>query len=111
MSYRTSNEHSFISLFFRFTNNSAVKGLLYLDMLDRLEHQQRFLIAMNTFQQNFNFFHANLIYVRARGREGKSVYTTIPDTSGDNSNVFCTGYSLERNNFLSNGGCPYTSGG
>eukprot|EP00347_Sterkiella_histriomuscorum_P008702 403344080 len=91
-----------------FTMNSATKGLIFLDVRNRLTYSQRFIIGRNTFEQNFAYYHANLIFVRGRGNQGQNIFTSIPDSD---SQSYCTGYLFERNTFNNNAGCPLYSGG
>lgn len=60
------------------------------------------VIAHNTFTKNAGYLDASAVYVRARGRNGVSVYSTTPD----DANIFCVGYHFESNTFTENFGCP-----
>eukprot|EP00347_Sterkiella_histriomuscorum_P024148 403332142 len=102
------HERRFTLLKNTFDSNAVIKGLLYLDMKDRFQNNQRFLFGQNTFQRTFSFFDAQIAYIRARGKDLKSVYTTVPDSD---ENLFCTGYQIELSMILLNVGCPLHSGG
>lgn len=70
-----------------FSGNSGTKGIIYIDAYDR-GTTLPVVIAFNTFTRNAGYIDASVIYIRARGQNGNSVYTTIPNDAG----LFCAGY-------------------
>eukprot|EP00347_Sterkiella_histriomuscorum_P007237 403349735 len=64
-------------------------------------------ITNHCFNKNFGYFDNQLIYIRARGQNGKSIYSTVPSQD----NLFCTGYHIIANSFTMNTGCVQYSGG
>lgn len=64
------------------------------------------VIAHNTFLKNAGYLDSSVVYIRARGRNGASIFTTTPNDAG----IFCVGYHFESNVFTENFGCPRYSG-
>ncbi|CDW79966.1 UNKNOWN [Stylonychia lemnae] len=89
-----------------FQKNTGTKGIIYIDSLP-ITLQGRVLIASNTFTLNAGYIDNSVLYIRARGPFGGSVYDMIPSYG----NLFCTGYQIERNTFSKNFGCSNSVGG
>eukprot|EP00347_Sterkiella_histriomuscorum_P009503 403340963 len=53
-------------------------------------------------------YRIDIVENLARGNQGQSIYTTIPDSE---TTQFCTGYLFDRNTINNNAGCPFYSGG
>lgn len=60
------------------------------------------MVAFNTFTRNAGYLDASVLYIRARGRSGVSIYSTAPT----DANIFCVGYTIQENTFTENVGCP-----
>jgi len=67
----------------------------------------RVIIAGVTFRRNIGYVDSSVIYIRARGPSLRDVYTEVPVST----EAFCGGYTLQKNTFVNNFGCLFTSGG
>ena len=56
-----------------FSQNSGVRGIIYLDIKDRVKY--RTLIAHNKFTGNAGYFESNVIFIRARAPIGVKLET------------------------------------
>jgi len=83
-----------------FSYNDVVKGVIYIES----EHRSKpVLIAENVFEYNFAYYQASGIFIRAFTETGKS---TVTGTFSSESELQCGGYTLYKNEFWTNYGCP-----
>jgi hypothetical protein len=97
--YIKGTDHTIIIQKNTFNLNTAVKGLVYLDLTARTNPV---LLAENTFTYNAAFIDASAFYIRAQPTVGVSVLSISPAAETD---LQCGGYYFYSNSYSYNAGC------
>eukprot|EP00347_Sterkiella_histriomuscorum_P023840 403333206 len=99
----TNHSHQFTLVNSKFTDNSVVKGAVYLEFKEAAWKNYAQTIMNNVFENNAGIFANVALFVRAW--TSTSNYQTLPTQDQQ-----CTGFSISYNQFKNNFGCPQYGG-
>eukprot|EP00347_Sterkiella_histriomuscorum_P001563 403371552 len=99
----TNHSHQFTLVNSKFSDNSVVKGAVYLEFKEASWKNYPQTIINNTFENNAGIFANVALFIRAW--TSASNYQTLPTQDQQ-----CTGFDISYNQFKNNYGCPQYGG-
>lgn len=101
----TSHAHQVTIVDNTFSANTGTKGVVYLDLYDRLDHP--LTVSGNQFTGNAGYADASALHIRVRAQSGQDVATEVP---ADETEMFCSNIAIDGNVFTNNHGCTFHVG-